>query len=730
MLVLLLLASIGASDWQFVDVTRESGINFDHVYSAARETAFIAGGVACGDYNNDGFPDLYLVSGAQGRNALYRNNGDGTFTDVAAGAGVALEGRFDTGPLFVDYDGDGHLDLFVGGIDSSTPLLFRNMGDGTFKDVTAESGLNFTGNTFSAAFGDIDRDGDLDMFTAHWGATDQRSFHRNNGDGTFTEATDDVGLGEAFRPNHNFTPNFADLNGDRWPDLLVAADFGRSKVFLNDGTGKLIDSTTDVISDENGMGAAVGDFDNDGDLDWFVSSISTPGAKRGTSGNRLYANRGNGFFDDITDQTGVRSGLWGWGAVMVDFDNDGHLDIFHTNGFRGTFGQGYHNDPSRFFHATGAGSFKEKASELGLSASGQGRGVACFDFDGDGDLDIFVANNGEPPRLYRNDGGNQNAFIRVRLLGRAPNSEAVGAKIEAITPTGRQMREISAGNNFMSQDPGIAHFGLGESTTATIRVTWPDGAITNHQAKTGDRLVLTQPGQSRTADGGYATWVPHITREGGGFETFLEIRNFAAESAVIDLQAWNDVGQHLGNHSLTLEPGKSQRDNAAQLFNGQNVSHIRAFGPAATSLTAVYRQSSVNASEAQIHDQSRAETLFYIYPGNPDLTFDGIALINDRSTPTTITVALIDREGVESQTRTLSEALAPMAKQLMLPETYFEDTTDKMIRIQTTQPVFALFLRGTRPGIGPGLLYGVAPVPHPDSPSLSVKEAQNKDPDQ
>ena len=201
-------------------------------------------------------------------------------------------------------------------------------------------GTSYEVQTIAAAAADYDRDGDLDLFTARWGTLDGGAeangaphpashLWRNNGDLTFTAIDQMAGLaGLQTFPDNTFTPNFADINGDGWPDLLVVADFGESRVFLNQRDGTFRDATTDVISERNGMGAAVGDYDNDGDLDWFVSGISDPNGipegNWGANGNRLYRNRGDGSFDDATDEAGVREGYWGWGSCFADFDNDGY----------------------------------------------------------------------------------------------------------------------------------------------------------------------------------------------------------------------------------------------------------------------------------------------------------------------------------------------------------------------------------------------------------------------
>jgi hypothetical protein len=244
---------------------------------------------------------------------------------------------------------------------------------------------------------------------------------------------------------------------------------------LADGDGTFTDVTDpEVITDENGMGAAVGDYDGDGDLDWFVTSIRNE--LSGTqSGNRLYRNSGSGVFEDATDEAGVRTGGWGWGACFVDVDNDGRLDLVHTNGWNLP---DFEEDRTKLFINRSAGVFAERAFVSGIRDTGQGRGVACFDYDRDGDQDLMVINSGAPGVLYRNEGGNANNWADVKLFGRGGNVHGIGARIWLSAGGHTQMRELRRGSNFVSQQAGEAHFGLGESESIDeIRVRWPDGVV-------------------------------------------------------------------------------------------------------------------------------------------------------------------------------------------------------------------------------------------------------------
>ncbi|MFT5039317.1 MAG: hypothetical protein ACI8TX_000265 [Hyphomicrobiaceae bacterium] len=487
--------------WRFTDVTEAAGAVTRYQPRSSddpilEEVVIVAGGVAAGDYDGDGWVDLYTVGGDLGTSHLLRNQGDGTFVDVATEAGVSVSGAFDTGPVFADYDGDGALDLVVGGVFESGVRVLRNLGDGTFADRTVASGITSSGIVeLGCSFGDYDGDDDLDLFVTHWFTFAdppppfRRPEHlwRNEGDGSFTAATDAAEL-EIENPaiHFSFTATFADVNSDSASDLLLAADFGTEQYFLGRGDGTFREATNRVNSSENGMGQAVGDYDNDGDLDWFMTSIWDPDGVAeknwGTSGNRLYRNLGDGSFEDVTDEAGVREGFWGWGACFADFNLDGNLDLFHVNGFSSERADttDFDSDPSRLFLANGDGSFAERSLELGLDDRGQGRAVVCFDYDRDGDIDIFVANGlGQESALYRNDLVAGGSFLQVVLAGRAPNTQAAGARVSVTSAGVTQMREIAIGSNYLSQDPALAHFGLGTAWIVDeLRVQWTDGSMT------------------------------------------------------------------------------------------------------------------------------------------------------------------------------------------------------------------------------------------------------------
>ncbi len=524
----------------FTDVTADSGLSYEVglVYDSesaiteadgsVRHTA--TSGAAAGDYDGDGDIDLFLVRGNIGPNLLFRNEGNLQFTDVAESAGVALLGPGDSmsrqvGPVFADVDGDGDLDLFMRGLKEDA-VLMRNDGDGTFTDVTGDAWLLFLRPFgISTAFGDYDLDGDLDLATTHWGSPQDRD---NPGDTEHLWRNDTVGddivftsvseaaqispsiaqltdpNGHRYNADRTFTPTFARIDDDLFPDLLMVADFNQTQYFRNNGDGTFENGTdVDVLIDGNGMGTAVGDYDNDGDLDWFVTSILLPSNDPAPDsilsqlGNRLYQNH-QGVFSDVTDEAGVADGGWGWGACFIDFENDGDLDIYHTNGWQEEVPpiadfpdfEGYQKDTSRAFVNQSDGTFMEESADLGLHDTEMGRGVVCADFDNDGDTDILLL--ADRPILWRNDESG-NEYLKVRLVGTPPNTEASGARIILSSENTSQIREISIGSNFLSQNPAIQLFGLGSDSTADLTVSWPDGSETvMTSVSSGQILEITQ----------------------------------------------------------------------------------------------------------------------------------------------------------------------------------------------------------------------------------------------
>jgi len=334
--VLMLSERVVASDLKFSDQTLASGVDSVHLpsywmlISPVIMPSMIAGG-AIGDFNNDGNQDIFVPTGGENPDQLWINNGDGTFTDRASAWGIAYE-HMGVGTAVGDYNNDGWLDIFVtsfgpatGQLRPGAHLLYRNNGNGSFTDVAVVAGVNRSSATaadgFGAAFGDFDLDGDLDLVVLSWRpATDGNRLYRNDGDGTFTDVTDDAGLAGLIECRA-FSPRFADMDGDRYPELLIAADFGTSRYLVNNTDGTFTDFTAGSGTgvDGNGMGATIADFNGDGLFDWYVTSIYTPNPLLGIpgTGNMLYMNKGNHVYSESSALTGVKDGGWGWGTVAV-----------------------------------------------------------------------------------------------------------------------------------------------------------------------------------------------------------------------------------------------------------------------------------------------------------------------------------------------------------------------------------------------------------------------------
>jgi len=503
---------VAAADESFVDVTDDAGVGYLQWFPPAGWIKLVpqvmTGGAAVADYDNDGWSDL-LVTRYRDTDILFRNRGDGTFEDVSQLAGINVIAP-SNGAAWGDIDNDGDADLYLSVADESGDplrnLLFMNDGDGTFSEQAQLWGgdlevPNFHSG-FSVSFGDYNLDGLLDIHTCQWAVTgpgNRSVLLMNTGHpGGFLDVTAGAGVemwddpeteeGPKFT-TRAFTSRLTDLDLDGWPDLVVAGDFGTSRLFWNKRDGTFIDGTeqAQIGGEENGMGLAVGDYDADGLPDLFFTSIfdgripEVPNSGWGVSGNRLYRNQGDRVFEDTTDIAGVRDGGWGWGAVFFDYDNDGDLDLAMTNGFetdRWETEAPFNTDPTKLWRNDG-GTFTDISSTVGITDTGTGKGLLVFDYDKDGDLDLFIVNNGGAPILYRNDLTNGNHWLRVKPSGRFSNRDGIGAIVTIMPDDGSpaQHREISGGSHFLTQSEKIAHFGLGASAVPVqlVKVRWPSG---------------------------------------------------------------------------------------------------------------------------------------------------------------------------------------------------------------------------------------------------------------
>jgi enediyne biosynthesis protein E4 len=524
----------------FVDVAVRSGITFRHDNAVSPEKYLIetmGSGCAWIDYDQNGLLDLYLVNGAATRvyapkqslrSALYRNNGDGTFTDVTAKAGVGGEGLFGMGVAVGDYDNDGYPDLFVLGYDRC--ILYHNNGDGTFTDITAHAGVTNSGRwASSAAWFDYDNDGRLDLVIANYvDWSPERNFYcgdpgpgmrsychpddyhgqpptlfHNNGNGTFTDVSKSSGLG--LKGGNGLGVVTFDYDNDGWQDIFIANDHMPNYLFHNnrDGTFREVGylAGVSVSADgqfEAGMGTDAADTTGSGRLDLIVAHLDMQLA-------RIYQNLGDQTFEDATLRSKLSYATYHistFGTRFMDYDNDGARDLFLANGHVLDNIERYHADtkyaePKMMFRNTGHGIFENVSDRLGADflTPRVSRGAAVGDFDNDGDLDILVNNCGQTPQLLRNDGGNANRWLEILLVGTKSNRDAVGARVKVTVGDLVLYDQRKGGMSYQSaQDPRL-HFGLGQrSMVDLIEIMWPSGSTTKLSKIKADQIIAIKEG--------------------------------------------------------------------------------------------------------------------------------------------------------------------------------------------------------------------------------------------
>jgi enediyne biosynthesis protein E4 len=525
----------------FVDVARTAGITFSHDNAATSEKFLIETmGSGCGwiDYDQDGLLDLYLVNSAAThaykpanplRSALYRNNGDGTFSDVTEKAGVGGEGLFGMGIAVGDYDNDGFPDLFVCGYGRC--ILYHNNHDGTFTDVTARVGVANPGRwASSAAWFDYDNDGRLDLVIANyvdWSA--ERNFYcgdhgpgmrsychpddfngqpptlyHNNGDGTFTDVSKSSGVG--LKAGNGLGVVTFDYDNDGWQDIFIANDHMPNFLFHNNRSGTFSEvgylAGVAVSGDgqfEAGMGTDAADTTGSGRMDLIVTHLDMQLA-------RFYQYLGDGSFDDATFRSKIGYATFhmsGFGTRFFDYDNDGMIDLFMANGHVLDNIERYHADtkyaePKLMFRNTGRGIFENVSDQLGpdFLLPRVSRGAAVGDFDNDGDLDILINNNGQAPQILRNDGGNANHWLEILLIGTKSNRDGVGARVKLTAGDLVLYDQRKGGMSYQAaQDPRL-HFGLGQRPRVdSLEIIWPSGMTTKIANIKADQIIAIKEGE-------------------------------------------------------------------------------------------------------------------------------------------------------------------------------------------------------------------------------------------
>ncbi|HEX3875811.1 MAG TPA: CRTAC1 family protein [Bryobacteraceae bacterium] len=533
-------AALPGSGPVFTDVTNQAGIHFTHNSGRAGKKYLpetLGSGCAFFDADGDGWPDILLINdkdwaprGRKSLLALYRNNHDGSFTDITRGSGLDIE-MYGMGAAIGDYDNDGRDDVYITALDGDH--LFHNEGNGKFRDATQSAGTRNTSFGTSAAWLDYDRDGKLDLFVANYvqwspaldlwcsldGATksyctpesykgaSSRLFH-NLGGGRFEDVAAKAGVGDPSSKSLGVT--VLDYNGDGWPDIFVANDTQPNKLYRNNRNGTFTEEgmSAGVAYGEDGvargaMGADSADYDRSGRPHLLVGNFSNQMLG-------LYHNEGNGLFvDEAPSSTVGRVSLLSlsFGVFFFDYDLDGYPDIFAANGhIEDEIGRvqpkvAYREAPL-LFRNLGKGKFENAGAAMGAAFNRPivARGAAYADFDRDGDLDLLVSTNNGPAYLFRNDGGNRNHWLNVRLQGTKSNRDGIGAVVRVDSASGKQWSMVRSGSSYCSQSDLAVTFGMGKDATASLEIDWPSGTVQKIGNVAADRFLTIDENRSITSN--------------------------------------------------------------------------------------------------------------------------------------------------------------------------------------------------------------------------------------
>ncbi|MCB1045004.1 MAG: CRTAC1 family protein [Acidobacteria bacterium] len=512
------LVLVSSSFAQFSDETTNAGLTFSHTFGETHAGKEMQGGGTVGDFNRDGWPDLFALGGSGRPDALFINQGDGTFVDQSLSFGVQMS-HVGVGAAVGDFNNDGWPDLFITsyGATGSTVgpghhKLLKNLAGTGFVDITSTAGVTTSSSIqhdgFSAAFGDYDLDGDLDLFVTGWfdGALGN-CLYRNNGDETFTDVTDLVSIDRG--NTRGFSAHFGDMNGDGYPELLVTADFNSSHYYANLGNGTFEDRTmlSGCCYETNGMGGYLGDFNNDGLLDWHITSIFKSSGLD-NDGNMLMLNLGSHNLFLVPESSGMRYGFWSWGTIGNDVNHDGWLDIISTNGWATT---PYDNKPTTLYINNGDDTFTESHVAYNINHTGQGRGIAHLDADRDGDMEVVIFSRNEPLMYLRNNlQGPGTNWIQIQVETLQPGPFApfgFGCQVTAHTPNGPQVHEINGNANYLGNSEPRAHFGLGAATgPIQVDVRWPDLTANTYYLVPNSHYRIMAPHVLTSLGTGYSQW--------------------------------------------------------------------------------------------------------------------------------------------------------------------------------------------------------------------------------